>query len=64
VLSVRDSHEVLIHGLNHADSASVFLDLRGNLTRDIRLQRGTSSASFRPSVLLGIDVPKDALVHE
>jgi hypothetical protein len=64
VLSVRDSQEVLIHGLNHAPGASVFLDLRGRQTRDIRLRRGQTSAALRPTVVLGVDVPKDALVHE
>jgi polygalacturonase len=64
VLSVRDSQEVLIHGLNHANGASVFLDLRGRQTKGIRLRRGSTGSSLRPTVVLGVDVPKDALVHE
>ena len=63
VLSLRDSQQVLIQGLHNADGASVFLDLRGRQTRDIRLQ-GDVNDHARPAVVLGVDVPKDALVHE
>jgi polygalacturonase len=63
VLSVKDGQEVVIHGLNSAEGARVFLDLRGRQTRNIRL-RGESSNAIRPAVVLGIDVPRDALVHE
>lgn len=63
VLSLRDGTEVLIQGLNSAKSASVFLDLRGRLTRNIRL-RGAKDGVGRPTVVLGIDVPTDVLVHE
>ena len=63
ILSIRDSHEVLIHGLHNTDGASVFLDLRGRQTHNIRLQ-GEANDPIRPPVVLGVDVPKDALVHE
>jgi polygalacturonase len=63
VMSVRDGQEVVIDGLNNAQSASVFLDLRGRQTRNIRL-RGEPNNKVRPAVVLGIDVPRDALVHE
>jgi hypothetical protein len=63
VLAIRDSRDVLIEGLNTADGASVFLDLRGRQTRDIRL-RGETNNHVRPAILLGLDVPKDALTHE
>ena len=60
VLAIRDSRDVLIEGLNNADGASVFLDLRGRQTRDIRL-RGETNNHVRPAIVLGLDVPKDAL---
>jgi len=63
VLAIRDSRNVLIEGLNNADGASVFLDLRGRHTRDIRL-RGETNNHVRPAIVLGLDVPKDALMHE
>jgi polygalacturonase len=63
VLSLRDTQGVLIDGLNNAESASVFLDLRGRQTREIRL-RGESNNHVRPAIVLGVDVPKDAIVHE
>jgi DNA sulfur modification protein DndE len=63
VLAIRDSRNVLIEGLNNADGASVFLDLRGRQTRDIRL-RGETNNHVRPAIVLGLDVPKDALSHE
>jgi hypothetical protein len=62
-LSVRDGQEVVIHGLNHVQSGGVFLDLRGRQTRNIHL-RGEPTDKIRPAVVLGIDVPRDALVHE
>jgi hypothetical protein len=64
VLSLRDTQHVLIRGLHNADGASVFLDLRGRQTQDIRLEEGDASHPVRPAVVLGMDVPKDALVHE
>jgi len=63
VLSVKDSQGVLVQGLNHVDGGRPFLDLRGRQTRDIRL-RGDAASNCRPVVVLGIDVPKDALAHE
>jgi polygalacturonase len=63
VLAIRDSRDVLIEGLHTADGASVFLDLRGRQTRDIRL-RGETNNHVRPAIVLGLDVPKDALMHE
>jgi polygalacturonase len=63
VLAIRDSRNVLIEGLNNADGASVFLDLRGRQTRGIRL-RGETNNHVRPAIVLGLDVPKDALSHE
>ena len=63
VLAIRDSRNVLIEGLHTADGASVFLDLRGRQTRDIRL-RGETNNHVRPAIVLGLDVPKDALMHE
>lgn len=62
VFSVKDSQEVLIHGLNNP-TENVFLDVRGRQTRNIRL-RGEASEQIRPTIVLGIDVPRDALVHE
>jgi DNA sulfur modification protein DndE len=65
VLAVKDSQEVIIHGLNAAHGGGVFLDLRGRQTKNIRLRgEPTDSTTLRPSVVLGIDVPRDALVHE
>jgi polygalacturonase len=68
VLSLKDSQEVLIDGLHNASPAgSVFLDLRGRQTRNIRLVSSGGENNHggpRPSVILGVDVPRDALVHE
>jgi polygalacturonase len=63
VLAIRDGQNVLIEGLNNADGATVFLDLRGRNTRQIRL-RGETNNHVRPAIVLGLDVPKDALMHE
>ena len=63
VLAISDSRDVVIDGINNADGASVFLDLRGRQTRDIRL-RGKTNNHVRPAIVLGLDVPKDALMHE
>lgn len=66
VLSVRDGQDVLIEGLHGAESASVFLDLRGRRTRNIRLRDALNgnggNGHARPAVVLGVDVPRDALV--
>jgi DNA sulfur modification protein DndE len=63
ILSLRDCLDVLIDGLINPRGSSVFLDLRGRQTRQIRLQ-GETSDHQRPAVVLGLDVPKDALMHE
>jgi polygalacturonase len=66
VLSLKDSQEVLIDGLYNANAAGVFLDLRGRTTKNIRLcgNGEAKTGTPRPSVVLGVDVPRDALVHE
>jgi polygalacturonase len=63
VLSLKDSQHVIIDGLNSLHSRSVFLDLRGRQIRDVRLKGGNTSR-VRPVVVLGVDVPKDAIIHE
>jgi hypothetical protein len=63
VLALKDSRDVIIDGLNQSDHGGVFLDLRGRQTKGVRL-RGESRVRVRPAVVLGIDVPRDALVHE
>jgi hypothetical protein len=63
VLSLRDSQDVLIHGLHQNGNGGTFLDLRGRQTREIRL-RGDHDHPVRPTIVLGLDVPKDALLHE
>jgi len=62
-LAFKDSHDVLIDGLNNSNGSNVFLDLRGHQTHNIRL-RGQPPDHVRPAVVLGVDVPKDALIHE
>jgi polygalacturonase len=62
VLSLKDTQKVTIHGLNAAKTHGVFLDLRGRQTRNIRLDGEASNG--RPSIVLGIDVPKDAIINE
>jgi hypothetical protein len=64
VMSLKDGREVLIHGLNNAGGERVFLDLRGQQTRAIRLRSNGNGSSARPTVVLGVDVPKDAIEHE
>lgn len=63
VFSLRDSQNVIIDGLDHAHSNGAFLDLRGRQTRQIAL-RSDNDTACRPAVVLGLDVPKDALLHE
>src|SRR5439155_14977261 len=61
VLSLKDSQEVLIDGLHNASPTSVFLDLRGRQTRNIRLlcsDGENKNGAPRPSVVLGVDVPR------
>jgi polygalacturonase len=63
MMLLKDVQGVVIQGLNIAHSRGVFLDLRGRHTRNIRL-RGEVSDHARPAIVLGIDVPDDAIVHE
>ena len=63
VLSLKDSQRVVIDGLSGVQASGVFLDLRGRQTREICL-KSNSAVRVRPVILLGIDVPKDAIVHE
>jgi polygalacturonase len=63
VLAMKDSQDVIIQGLNSVTRDGVFLDLRGRQTRNIRLC-GESNQTVRPAVVLGMDVPRDALVGE
>ena len=46
-----------------ADGSRIFLDLHGRQTKNVHL-RGEPTSAIRPTVVLGVDVPKDALVHE
>jgi DNA sulfur modification protein DndE len=62
VFAMKDTQHVVIDGLHQSESSNVFLDLRGRQTREIRLC-GKSNGT-RPAVVLGIDVPHDAIVHE
>jgi polygalacturonase len=63
VMAMKDSQDVVIQGLNTSTSDGVFLDLRGRQTRNIRLC-GEADRNVRPAVVLGMDVPRDALVDE
>jgi polygalacturonase len=63
VMSLKDSQRVTVDGLHYRNHGQIFLDLRGRQTRDITL-RGESASTGRPLIVLGIDVPKDALHHE
>ncbi len=58
--SLRDTRCVYINGLHQPPSDRVFLDLRGRLTRDVRLT-GESTQPVRPVIVLGVDVPRDAI---
>lgn len=58
--SLRDTRGVYINGLHQPPTDRVFLDLRGRLTRDVRLS-GESNESIRPVIVLGVDVPRDAI---
>jgi hypothetical protein len=61
-VSIRDGRDVRLEGLS-GGLGSVFLELRGRQTRNIRL-RGEASGMLRPAVVLGVDVPRDALLHD
>ncbi len=63
VLSLRDTVGVTIQGMSGAPGGNVFLDLRGRHTRDVRIM-GDAHESIRPAVVIGVEVPRDALVHE
>lgn len=62
-ISLKDSQDVLIHGLHNHIPDGVFLDLKGRHTRNIRL-RGEPEMHARPAVVLGVDVPRDSIVQE
>lgn len=64
IFNVKDSQEVLISGMNGHDGKSIFLDLRGRRTRNIRLRGEESVGAIRPTVVLGVDVPRDVVAHE
>ncbi|HRK32475.1 MAG TPA: glycoside hydrolase family 28 protein, partial [Tepidisphaeraceae bacterium] len=64
ILNVIDSQEVLISGVNGSHEEAVFLDLRGRRTRNIRLCGEERVGQVRPAVVLGVDVPHDAVMHE
>lgn len=61
-VSIRDGRDVWLDGLT-GGLGSVYLELRGRQTRNIRLG-GESSGMLRPAVVLGVDVPRDALLHD
>lgn len=61
-LSLRDVRDVWIDGIRHDRPNATFLDLRGRRTRGIRLQ-SEPGATVRPSIALGVDVPRDAIVQ-
>lgn len=58
--SLRDTRGVYVNGLHQPPGDRVYLDLRGRLTRDVRLS-GESSHTGRPMIVLGVDVPRDAI---
>ena len=57
---LQDTRGVFINGLRQPPADRVYLDLRGRLTRDVRLG-GEASESIRPIIVLGVDVPRDAV---
>lgn len=61
-VSIRDGRDIRLDGLSGA-VGSVYLELRGRQTRNIRLG-GEASGMLRPAVVLGVDVPRDALLHD
>jgi hypothetical protein len=61
--SLKDTRGVYLNGLHHPGDDRVFLDLRGRLTRDVRLN-GAPSKSIRPVIVLGVDVPRDAIFQD
>ncbi|MFT3786513.1 MAG: glycoside hydrolase family 28 protein [Tepidisphaeraceae bacterium] len=63
VLALRDTQEATINGLSDARPYGTFLDLRGRHTRGIRLT-GESTHRVRPAIVLGLDVPRDAILDE
>lgn len=58
--SLRDTRGVYINGLHQPPTDRVYLDLRGRLTRDVRLN-GEATDAVRPVIVLGVDVPRDAI---
>lgn len=61
-LSFRNSRRVTIDGMHQDAGHGIFLEVRGRETREIVL-RHAARQRHRPSVVVGIDVPKDAIVH-
>jgi polygalacturonase len=61
-LAIRDSRRVTIDGMHQEQLHGIFLEVRGRQTREIVLRHGKRQ-KHRPSVVVGIDVPKDAIVH-
>ena len=61
----RVAAEAVVHLLTGAllpDRGEVLV--AGRNTRDIRLRDLDQRAGVRPAIVLGLDVPKDALMHE
>jgi hypothetical protein len=62
-LALRDARDVWIDGIRHDRPAGTFLDLRGRRTARVHLA-SARDATVRPSIVLGVDVPRDALVQD
>lgn len=62
-VSLRDSQHISILGSCGAGEGGVFLDVRGRQTRAIRFD-GESADHRRPTVVIGIDVPRDAILYD
>lgn len=59
-IALRDTRGVFIDGLHLPPADRVFLDLRGRLTRDVRITPHPENAA-RPVIVLGVDVPRDTV---
>ena len=62
-LALRDARDVWIDGIRHDRPAATFLDLRGRRTARVHLA-SARDATVRPAIVLGVDVPRDALVQD
>lgn len=62
-LALRDARDVWIDGIRHDRPAATFLDLRGRRTARVHLA-SARDANVRPAIVLGVDVPRDALVQD